>query len=135
MTLYKIDEDTQIDEFGVDQSKFSLRDKLEYNFMRAKEKEMKPRFMPDDYSAIGGYNAIKDLGLSIPEDISVVGYDGINYSQLISPRLTTYSQDTTKIGKIAARQLISLIEDPQTTFTEVITVEGSLVEGDSVAQI
>ncbi|MBQ4246977.1 MAG: substrate-binding domain-containing protein, partial [Ruminococcus sp.] len=92
-------------------------------------------FMPDDYSAIGGYNAIKDLGLSIPEDISVVGYDGINYSQLISPKLTTYSQDTTKIGKIAARQLIALIEDPQTTFTEVITVEGSLVEGDSVAQL
>ena len=92
-------------------------------------------FMPDDYSAIGGYNAIKDLGLSIPEDISVVGYAGNNYSQLISPRLTTYSQHTTKIGKIAARQLISLIEDPQTTFTEVITVEGSLVEGDSVAQI
>ena len=92
-------------------------------------------FMPDDYSAIGGYNAIKDLGLSIPEDISVVGYDGINYSQLISPRLTTYSQDTTKIGKIAARQLVALIEDPQTTFTEVITVEGSLVEGDSVAQL
>lgn len=49
MTLYKIDEDTQIDEFGVDHSKFSLRDELEYNFMRAKEKEMKPRFMPDDY--------------------------------------------------------------------------------------
>ena len=39
MTLYQIDEDTQIDEFGVDQSIFSLRDKLEYNFMRAKEKE------------------------------------------------------------------------------------------------
>lgn len=39
MTLYQIDEDTQIDEFGVDQSNFSLRDKLEYNLMRAKEKE------------------------------------------------------------------------------------------------
>ena len=37
--LYKIDEDTQIDEFGVDQSKFSLRDELEYNLKRAKEKE------------------------------------------------------------------------------------------------
>jgi LacI family transcriptional regulator len=92
-------------------------------------------FMPDDYSAIGGYNAIKDLGLSIPDDISVVGYDGIAYSQLISPKLTTYSQDTTKIGEIAAQQLVELIENPQTTFTEVITVDGSLIEGDSVAKL
>ena len=92
-------------------------------------------FMPDDYSAIGGYNAIRDLGLSIPQDISVVGYDGIAYSKLISPKLTTYSQDTDKIGRIAAKQLVSLIEDPNTTFTEVITVEGSLIKGESVAKI
>ena len=91
--------------------------------------------MPDDYSAIGGYNAIKDLGLSIPEDISVVGYDGIAYSQLISPKLTTYSQDTAKIGEIAATQHIELIENPQTTFTEVITVDGTLVQGSSVAKL
>jgi LacI family transcriptional regulator len=91
--------------------------------------------MPDDYSAIGGYNALKDMGLSIPEDVSVVGYDGIAYSQLISPKLTTYSQDTAKIGEIAAEQLISLIVNPQTTFTEVITVDGELLEGSSVRQL
>lgn len=32
---------------------------------------------PDDFSALGGYNAISEAGLSIPEDISVMGYDGI----------------------------------------------------------
>ena len=36
--LYKIDKDTLIDEFGVDHSKFSLREKLEYNMMLADEK-------------------------------------------------------------------------------------------------
>ncbi len=39
MTLYKFNEKTQIDEFGVDHSNFSLRDELEYNLYRAKEKE------------------------------------------------------------------------------------------------
>ena len=92
-------------------------------------------FMPDDYSAIGGYNALKEMGFSIPEDVSVVGYDGTAYSQLIVPKLTTFSQDTAKIGETAAVQLISLIENPQTTFTEVITVDGELLEGGSVAQI
>lgn len=89
-------------------------------------------FMPDDYSAMGGFNAVKDMGLTVPDDVSVVGYDGIAYSQLLSPKLTTYLQDTSKIGTAAAKQLISLIENPQTTFTEVITIDGRLIEGASV---
>lgn len=89
-------------------------------------------FMPDDYSAMGGFNAVKDMGLTVPDDVSVVGYDGIAYSQLLSPKLTTYLQDTSAIGTAAAKQLISLIENPQTTFTEVITIDGRLIEGASV---
>lgn len=92
-------------------------------------------FMPDDYSAIGGYNAIKDMGLKVGEDVSVVGYDGIAYATLVSPKLTTYAQDTERIGREAAKKLIALIEQPQTTFHEVITVGGSLVKGESVAKI
>ncbi|MBO6140787.1 MAG: LacI family DNA-binding transcriptional regulator [Ruminococcus sp.] len=92
-------------------------------------------FMPDDYSAIGGYNAIKDMGLTIGKDVSVVGYDGIAYATLVSPKLTTYAQDTEKIGAQAAKKLVALIEEPQTTFHEVITIGGSLVKGESVGKI
>jgi len=92
-------------------------------------------FMPDDYSAMGGLNAAKDLGLSVPKDVSLVGYDGIAYSQLLSPKLTTYLQDTAKIGATAAKELVALIESPQTTFKEVITVDGSLIKGGSVSKV
>lgn len=92
-------------------------------------------FMPDDYSAIGGYNAIADCGLKIPDDISVVGYDGIAYAEFLSPKLTSYRQDTAVIGASAARKLIALIENPSTTFTEVITVSGELQKGASVAAL
>ena len=92
-------------------------------------------FMPDDYSAMGGLNAAKDLGLSVPEDVSFVGYDGIAYSQLLSPKLTTYLQDTAKIGATAAKELVALIESPQTTFKEVITVDGKLIVGGSVSKV
>ena len=92
-------------------------------------------FMPDDYSAIGGLNAIKDLGLKVPDDISVIGYDGIAYSQLLSPKLTTYLQDTARIGATAAKKLISLIENPKTTFTEVVTINGRILEGGSVKKL
>ena len=92
-------------------------------------------FMPDDYSAIGGMNAIRDLGLSVPEDVSLVGFDGISYTQLMRPKLTTYLQDTETIGKKAAERMISLIEKPEKTFPEVITVDGWLLEGESVKNL
>ena len=89
----------------------------------------------DDYSAIGGINAITEAGLSIPGDISVVGYDGSYISQIISPKLTTLKQDTEKIGKVAAEKLIHLIENPKTTLIQRMVINGSLIEGDSVADI
>ena len=88
-------------------------------------------FMPDDFSAIGGYNAIENLGLRVGTDISVVGYDGLRISQFLNPPLTTYKQDADAIGRLATSHLISLIEKPQLTFSEVINVKGQLVMNES----
>ncbi len=90
---------------------------------------------PDDYSCIGGINAIKEKGLRIPEDISVAGYDGIYVSQIIEPKLTTIRQNTTEIGRIAAERLIQLIENPKTTLIEKIVIPGKLLSGGSVGKI
>ncbi|SEA34129.1 LacI family transcriptional regulator, purine nucleotide synthesis repressor [Lachnospiraceae bacterium NK3A20] len=90
---------------------------------------------PDDFAAFGGINAIRSLGLRIPEDISVAGYDGIRIGRHILPRLTTIRQDTETIGGKAARMLISLIEHPKTTLVETAMVEGSLYEGETVAKL
>lgn len=92
-------------------------------------------FMPDDFSAIGGYNAIKNFGLTVGKDISVVGYDGMKISQFLSPSLTTYKQDADSIGRQATSQLISLIEKPNLTFNEVMTIKGNLVVNNSVAKL
>ena len=101
------------------------------------EKDEKPTciFMPDDYSALGGMRALTDMGYKIPEDVSVVGFDGISYSQLMNPRLTTYAQDTKTIGRLAAEKLINMIEQPETSFTEEIVVEGELYEGETVKDL
>ena len=56
---------------------------------------------PDDYTAIGGIAVIREAGLSIPSDISVAGYDGISLIQQFQPKLTTYAQDMSGIGKAA----------------------------------
>ena len=90
---------------------------------------------PDDYSAIGGLNAIKEAGLSVPDDISVVGYDGLFVSQIIDPKLTTYEQNCEEIGRVAAKSLIRLIRDPKSTLIERILVPGKILEGGSVKKL
>lgn len=90
---------------------------------------------PDDYSCIGGLNAISEMGLSVPGDVSVAGYDGLYVSQIIDPKLTTIAQDTTEIGRIAAEELIKLIEDPRATLIEKILVPGNVLQGKSVGEV
>lgn len=90
---------------------------------------------PDDYSCIGGINAIKEKKLKIPRDISVVGYDGTYISQIMDPILTTVKQDTREIGKVAAEKLIKLIENPKTTLIEKIVIEGKVLNGASVGRV
>ena len=63
----------------------------------------------DDYSAIGVIDAIREEGLSVPEDISVVGFDGIEITQRTSLKLTTIRQDTKAIGEEAAKNLLAQI--------------------------
>lgn len=92
-------------------------------------------FLPDDFSAIGALNAFEKLGLSVPDDISIVGYDGIMLSQVINPRLTTYKQDAVRIGSEATRRLISLIKKEITQNEEPYCVKGCLLEGLSVKDL
>lgn len=90
---------------------------------------------PDDFASIGGINAIRERGLSIPEDISVAGYDGIRVARHLEPKLTTVGQDTEQVGSVAAEQLINLIEKPKSTIVEQVVVPVAIVEGKSVASI
>ena len=90
---------------------------------------------PDDYTAIGGISIIEGRGLKIPEDISVVGYDGTSYAQIHEPAITTLCQDTDRMGREAASHLIELIERPKTTLKEKYVIEGSVLVGKSVKKI
>ncbi|MDO5400024.1 MAG: LacI family DNA-binding transcriptional regulator [Eubacteriales bacterium] len=88
---------------------------------------------PDDYSFVGGHRVIANARLRVPGDISVMGYDGIHLAKVMG--LTTYVQDMESLGRIAATQLINLIERPKTTCIESIQVQGSLQVGWSVRNL
>ena len=92
-------------------------------------------FYPDDYAAYGGMRALMEKGLKVPDDVSVVGFDGIKVARHIRPRLTTYRQDTDELGVQAAKNLIDLIERPKTTLIKQIVVKGRLLEGDTLKKL
>ena len=87
---------------------------------------------PDDYTAIGGIAVIREAGLSIPSDISVAGYDGISLIQQFLPKLTTYAQDMSGIGKAAAQAIVDQIERPKSALVEMIVKAGAVMPGASV---
>jgi len=91
--------------------------------------------MTDDYSALGGMEAIAQAGLRIPEDISIVGYDGSFMLQKLRPRLTTLRQDAQVIGTRAAARLIQRIENPSALAGYPDIVPGVLVEGETVGRV
>lgn len=90
---------------------------------------------PDDYSLLGGLTEIEKHGLKVPEDISIVGYDGIKLSRLLRPEITTYVQNTKEIGELATRKLVEIIESPKSSLPERILVKGSIQKGKTVKAI
>lgn len=71
-------------------------------------------FAATDQQAIGVLRACADLGLRVPDDISVAGFDDIALAQLVSPRLTTIRQPIAEIGRLAVEQLLKRMTSPST---------------------
>lgn len=66
-------------------------------------------FCCNDLMAVGAMNACKRLGLSVPEEISIMGYDNIALSRLVEPKITTMDQNMFQLGESAAQLLIETI--------------------------
>lgn len=64
-----------------------------------------------DLMAVGAIRAMRELGLHIPNDIAVVGYDNIQISEFCSPPLTTVQQNTVLAGQLLVNNLIKLINN------------------------
>lgn len=90
---------------------------------------------PDDISILGGMTEIEARGLSVPEDISIAGYDGITMSRLLRPMLTTLHQDSEALGSHSARLLIEEIESPKTYVPQLLVIPGEVQTGGTVKRL
>ena len=67
-------------------------------------------FCANDEMAMGCLQEIRDQGLTVPDDISVMGFDDIRYARVVEPALTTISQPAEEIGKRVALRLLEAIK-------------------------
>ena len=88
-------------------------------------------FALSDSIALGMIRALRDMGLSVPEDISVIGFDGLTYARYSIPRLSTIRQDTALMAKKSVDDLLMRISYGNPAVHEVIPFE--YIEGESVA--
>ncbi|WKU25052.1 LacI family DNA-binding transcriptional regulator [Priestia megaterium] len=79
-----------------------------------RHKEVTAIFCASDLMALGALKACKELGLDVPKDISIVGYDNIVLASYSSPNLTTVGQEVYQIGYEAADLLIEMLEGKET---------------------
>lgn len=84
----------------------------------------------DDYSASGGLKCLIEKGISIPNDVAIVGYDGHKLATLLTPSLTTIKQDVDMIGRMIANKLIDSIEK-ESLQSEIIELPVSLMIGNT----
>ena len=82
-----------------------------------------------DVMAIGALRAIRDLGLQVPKDLSLIGYDGIEQVNFCVPRLTTIRQNVEQLAKRGVEILLSQTDGGQ-SIHEIIPFQ--IIEGESI---
>jgi DNA-binding LacI/PurR family transcriptional regulator len=87
----------------------------------------------NDIAAVGAIAAIEESGLRVPEDISVIGYDGIRLGGLRSVNLTSVAQPLAELGKLAAKRIIERIEKPNSKSQQIRVTSELVVRGTTRA--
>ncbi len=85
----------------------------------------------NDLLAIGALRAAGDLGLSVPGDLSIAGYDDIPMAKYLMPRLTTASKEAARLGREAAKLLLARLKEPGRPRQE-ITIPSRLIIRESI---
>ena len=90
-------------------------------------------FAMSDVMAIGAIRAINDSGKKVPEDISVVGFDGLELAEYLYPKLTTIRQNRERIAQRSVEILLDCIDNGAAAVHE--TVPFSIIVGESTRKL
>ncbi|WNX83274.1 LacI family DNA-binding transcriptional regulator [Agathobaculum sp. NTUH-O15-33] len=92
-------------------------------------------FVASDYMAIGVESAVRDSGMRVPDDISIVSFDNIPIAAQISPALTTVDQHIEEKGQLCVDLLLDLLEEPNTQRAHSIDIAPTLCVRESTSKV
>ncbi len=92
-------------------------------------------FYFNDLTALQGYAAIREQGLRIPDDISVIGFDNFNTTEMVDPPLTTFEHPKYDLGKWAAKILLDELAGTRSRLPMKMIFEPLLIERESVKDL
>ncbi len=92
-------------------------------------------FSTNDIMAYASIKALKEFGIRVPEDISIIGFDDLPICTIMEPPLTTMHVSQSQIGKMAVRLIINRIDETLTAPSIQISIGGEIVERKSVRHI
>lgn len=92
-------------------------------------------FVVNDAAAFGCIKLLKEKNISIPDEISVIGFTNEPLGELIEPSLTTISQPTYEIGRVAAQLLLKRVQDGVNNIPQTIILDTELVIRNSTRKI
>lgn len=131
--FYQVMDEYNVDVFSFDLD-FKTPDLDDIEMFIKKHPDVDGIFCSSDIIALYAINILKKLGYNIPEDVQVIGFDNIELSGVILPRLTTIAQPILEIGDDAITKLIQLINKKKITdLHSVIPVR--LIERDSTKKL
>lgn len=90
-------------------------------------------FAMSDVMAIGAVRALRDLGLGVPQQVSVVGFDGTPYAEYYNPRLAAVKQQSVTLAEKSVDILFGQIENGKTAVHEIVPF--TFVNGESIRKI
>lgn len=91
-------------------------------------------FAASDDMAVGALNYLLDHGYKVPEDFSIMGFDGSSMGEIVRPRLTTVQQPINEMGAMAVKVLIDYLNEG-TAFMEQIIMKHSILKRESCRKL
>lgn len=107
----------------------SLKELIETN------KGMTAVFMTNYEMTLGAIIAINELGIKIPDDLSFIGFDNLQLSRVVVPKLTIVDQPLDEIGKNTADLMLIRLGESDTNSKKTIQLTTKLIERESVKEI
>ena len=119
-----------------------IRDEISFEYGREKIKELVKKkkkftavYAQTDLLALGIIRGLRELNIKVPEEVSVIGYDNIEFGKFSEPELTTINQPTEKLAQEAVKLLTEKFDKKYNEVERKIIIEPNLVLRNSIRKI